>query len=359
MSCFNQNNNDPALQKAKLRDKNIKKQLLKQKKNLEREIKLLLLGAGESGKSTIFKQMKILHAKGFTDDDRISFKSVIYTNVLTDINNLIEISNIKKFQISAKNAENVKTIQAIPKLDIISKSSEAFTEKVAKAVAALWKDDGIQKAFGVKNEFQINDSAQFFFDKVEDLVKSDYKPDDQDVLRSRMRTVGVVVADFTIDDFQFKMVDVGGQRNERRKWIHVFDDVTAIIFVTSLSEFDRVLLEDGKTNRMIESIRLFEEICKVRYFRKTNIIVFFNKKDLFEEKLKVKDISCLFPEYKDGKNYKKATKFIERKFKEKCGNKRVVYPHFTCATDTSNVKHVFESAKNTILRNVLKDNNIM
>ena len=56
------------------------------------------------------------------------------------------------------------------------------------------------------------------------------------------------------------MYDVGGQRNERRKWIHCFEDVTAVIFVAAISEYDQKLFEDGATNRMVEALELFEEV---------------------------------------------------------------------------------------------------
>lgn len=81
------------------------------------------------------------------------------------------------------------------------------------------------------------------------------------------------------------MVDVGGQRNERRKWIHCFEDVTAIIFVAALSEYDQVLEEDNKTNRMIESLKLFEDTINNDWFNRKPVILFLNKVDLFEKKL--------------------------------------------------------------------------
>ena len=40
-----------------------------------------------------------------------------------------------------------------------------------------------------------------------------------------------------------RMVDVGGQRSERRKWIHCFENVTSIMFLVALSEYDQVLVE--------------------------------------------------------------------------------------------------------------------
>jgi GTPase SAR1 family protein len=81
------------------------------------------------------------------------------------------------------------------------------------------------------------------------------------------------------------MVDVGGQRNERRKWIHCFEDVTAIIFVAALSEYDQVLEEDNETNRMVESLKLFEDTINNDWFNRKPIILFLNKVDIFEKKL--------------------------------------------------------------------------
>ena len=83
-----------------------------------------------------------------------------------------------------------------------------------------------------------------------------------------------------------KLIDVGGQRGERERWIRVFSEsLTAVIFLTAISEFDQVLDEDDTTSRLIESIRLFTSIIKnKKYLGKTEIILFLNKKDVFIEK---------------------------------------------------------------------------
>ena len=94
------------------------------------------------------------------------------------------------------------------------------------------------------------------------------------------------------------MFDVGGQRSERKKWIHCFEGVTAIIFCVALSGYDLVLAEDEEMNRMTESTKLFESICNNKWFVDTSIILFLNKKDLFEEKIRHSPLSVCFPEYK-------------------------------------------------------------
>ena len=111
-----------------------------------------------------------------------------------------------------------------------------------------------------------------------------------------------------------RLVDVGGQRSERKKWIHCFEDVTAILFCAALSAYDLVLAEDDQMvgyalhyvklscllskNRMAESLWLFESICNNRWFQHTDIILFLNKKDLFKEKIKTSPLTICFPEYK-------------------------------------------------------------
>ncbi|VDL75177.1 unnamed protein product, partial [Nippostrongylus brasiliensis] len=96
--------------------------------------------------------------------------------------------------------------------------------------------------------------------------------------------------------------DVGGQRSERRKWIHCFDNVESIIFITAISEYDQVLFEDETTNRMIESMQLFNSICNSTWFLSTAMILFLNKKDLFMEKIKRVNITTAFPDYEGEKH---------------------------------------------------------
>ena len=98
------------------------------------------------------------------------------------------------------------------------------------------------------------------------------------------------------------MFDVGGQRSERKKWIHCFEGVTAIIFCVALSGYDLVLAEDEEMNRMMESMKLFDSICNNKWFVDTSIILFLNKKDLFAEKIRMSPLSVCFPEYKGMKS---------------------------------------------------------
>ena len=78
---------------------------------------------------------------------------------------------------------------------------------------------------------------KYYFEHIDRIKEANYLATQQDIILSRVRTSGIVTERYEIDDSQFEMYDVGGQRNERKKWIHCFDDVTAVIFVAALSEY--------------------------------------------------------------------------------------------------------------------------
>jgi hypothetical protein len=93
-----------------------------------------------------------------------------------------------------------------------------------------------------------------------------YSPTEEDILYCRSKTTGIVETQFDLDQAHFKIVDVGGQRGERVKWIHCFEDVVAIIFFAALSEYNQTLYEDDTVNRMHESLKLFDDIINSKWF---------------------------------------------------------------------------------------------
>lgn len=136
-----------------------------------------------------------------------------------------------------------------------------------------------------------------YFDSIDRIAQPNYLPTDQDVLRSRVKTTGITETTFIIGDLTYRMFDVGGQRSERKKWIHCFENVTTILFLVAISEYDQLLLEDETVNRMQEALTLFDSICNSRWFVKTSIILFLNKIDRFREKLPVSPMRNYFPDY--------------------------------------------------------------
>jgi guanine nucleotide-binding protein subunit alpha len=166
-------------------------------------------------------------------------------------------------------------------------------------------------------------------------------PNDQDVLRSRVKTTGITETTFIIGDLTYRMFDVGGQRSERKKWIHCFENVTTILFLVAISEYDQLLFEDETVNRMQEALTLFDSICNSRWFVKTSIILFLNKIDRFKEKLPVSPMKNYFPDYEGGADYAAACDYILNRFVSLNQHEtKQIYTHFTCATDTMQIRFV-------------------
>lgn len=202
----------------------------------------------------------------------------------------------------------------------------------------------------------MNDSTEYFFRELGRIATSDYIPSESDVLRLRKKTTGIIETKFESKHLNFRMVDVGGQRNERKKWIHCFQGVTAIVFITSLSEYDCVLEEDETTNRMRESLNLFTDIINNDFFKRTAIILFLNKKDLFAEKIKKTNLNVCFKGYKGKQEYKEGVEYIKQRFlaTDRSSKIRTIYSHETCATDTENAKVVFNAVQDKILTDLMK-----
>lgn len=316
------------------------------------DVKLLMLGAGESGKSTFFKQMKILYKQGYTAEELASCREVIYTHVLTSAFMLIgtrELFGIP-FQ-RAENAERASRVVSLADEHMLVDHSKGFTftKELTEDIEALWHDRAIQQVYARRSEFQLKDSAAYYFHHIQRIGSPDYIPTVEDLLRSRVKTLGIVDAEFSLGSFNITLYDVGGQRPERRKWMQCFQGVDSLLFFVALNEYDLTCYEDNKTNRMKESLMLFDETINNKWFYETPVILLLNKEDLFREKIRQVDLSILFPEYKGGADFDKAVDFIAGKFRSfnKNPDRRVVV-EITCATSTEEISKFMKTLEATL-----------
>ncbi|KAG1721024.1 heterotrimeric G protein alpha subunit [Suillus lakei] len=344
----------------KARSDAIDSQLEEDFRKFRKECKILLLGSGESGKSTIVKQMKIIHQNGFTKDELMMFRPTIYQNTLDSAQAIV-------LQMCHMNVEciiptNRTFAERILEYRVEGTPQFVFSADIAQAIHKVWQDPIIPKVMDCLSQFYLMDSADYFFTEALRIGTLDYTPTVNDVLRARATTTGITEMRFNMGQLSIHMFDVGGQRSERKKWIHCFESVTSIIFCTALSEYDQVLLEEknqGGPNRMQESLILFESIINSRWFLRTSIILFLNKVDIFKNKLPKVPIEKYFPEYIGGADINKAAKYIVWKFMQANRARLSVYPHLTQATDTTNIRLISATVHETILQNTLEDSGIL
>ncbi|XP_063217834.1 guanine nucleotide-binding protein G(f) subunit alpha-like isoform X2 [Bacillus rossius redtenbacheri] len=350
-------------------------------------IKLLLLGPGESGKTTILKQMKILHIKGFSDSERLAIVSQIRQNVHESIYDIVR--NMTQLDPPIDLDDDQSGNSAVYILDLGKQGPQKFDTQYFDHVQILWGDSGVQECYRRSSEFQLISSAKYFLDRIDKVRLPGYNPSDQDILHSRKRTTGIQKIEFTVKvpasygggSQTFWMFDVGGQRGERHKWIQVFEGIQAILFLTAASDYDLVLREDRTVNRLRETVELFDNVWNSRFLQEAGYIMFLNKQDVLKEKTESgKRIGDYFPEYHNYKFIKKGIPFDEYT-KTKCfirdlfvevtrkrrntqldnqlrnsglvvparTKPRECYYHFTTATDTDNIRKVFDDVHSMII----------
>eukprot|EP01084_Bolivina_argentea_P269872 458775_1 len=335
------------------------RKLQREKQEAEQVHKLLLLGTGNSGKSTFFKQLTQIHGGGFGDEEFNSASKHIQDSVVVQMKNILN---------TFKNPENDEFKADLPSELLITgkKVSNLSPEQplsvVVDEIALLWDDQIIKDAYINRTNLGIADSAPHFLDDLDRIKAPDYRPTPEDILLARIPTTGMRDRKFTIKGSQFNIFDVGGQRSERNKWIHCFDTVHAILFVASLSCYDQSLYEENELNAMDEALELFNIVSNSRYFTHSSLILFLNKSDLFYEKIKNKPLTICFREYEGDNDPDDCIAYITMKFKEQVSAKRdskSMYTHVTCATDQHNVRKVFDDVQHAVVTNALKHNGLI
>ncbi|XP_012992203.2 guanine nucleotide-binding protein subunit alpha-14 isoform X2 [Esox lucius] len=334
----------------------IEKQLKRDKRDSRFEVKLLLLGTGESGKSTFIKQMRLIHGAGYSEEEKQSFTKLVYQNIFTAMQSMIRAMQTLNIPYSEAQNEDYAIMLSEMEVDMVNDLETSHVE----AIRSLWRDRGVQECYQRRREYQLSDSTKYYLSDLNRIADPSYIPTQQDILRVRVPTTGIIEYPFDMDNVIFRMVDVGGQRSERRKWIHCFENVTSIIFLVALSEYDQVLAECDE-NRMEESKALFKTIITCSWFQDSSVILFLNKTDLLEEKIRHSHLVNYFPEYTGPKNDPEAAReFILKMYQDQnTDREETLYSHFTCATDTENIRFVFAAVRDTIIKHHLKEFSIV
>lgn len=378
---------------------------LVQNKDKERnQMRMFLLGAGESGKSTVLKQMRLLHKQSFTDFERRQYTEVIWFDMIESMKQLIfnarklgvtldsdqpdlplaeykrivvqtkgvqdysanDMSLIGDYDVgyterrAVKNADDPES-SLLVSVDEIDEPNERVTgefsrNQVAEAISMLWEHDaGIRTCYQKSNMFQLELSVKYYFDNVHNFKDPNYRSSDQDIIMGRIKTTGITENKFYIHNTTLTVLDAGGQRLERKKWIHCFQNVDAVLFVLAVLEYDQMLYEDGRVHRMQESFQLFDALCNSVWFQNTPFILFLNKVDLLREKLPRSPITKYFPDYtQDPLDENAVLEYFESRLLKMNRTQKPIYVHRTCATDTASISFVLTAVTDMMIQQNLK-----
>jgi len=260
-------------------------------------------------------------------------------------------------------SDDLKTAEAINQRE----ENTRIPPQLGPPVLKLFNSEPVKKAYARRSEFWILDSCAYYLQNLERFVEEGFEPTEEDQVMARIRTTGIVVTQLEQkiaqpkedepDTIRFQVVDVGGQRNERKKWIHCFDDVKAILFIVNLNAYDQVLFEDSKKNRLVESLELFQDITHKDIFKETPIILFLNKKDLFETMIQERDLAevkdsdgkFLFSDYTGGRRVIPALEYISALFKKQVPSGKTVDVQVVTGVFKRDIRCAFDDVKKALI----------
>ncbi|GAA5826440.1 hypothetical protein JCM11251_002369 [Rhodosporidiobolus azoricus] len=340
----------PVDHEAEARNAAIDKALAADREKLRKEIKLLFLGAGESGKSTILKQFQLAYGAPFTTPQREEHPDVIYDNALRSMQVVIDAFNLLQIELPDVLNEDIEFLLSLGEEPDLAAPEGELDGKVASAISRLWAFEGAKEAVDMSHEYQLNDSAPYYFDNIARLAQPGYLPSDQDILRSRVKSTGIVEVKLDVHNTPYRLCDVGGQRSERKKWINCFSDVQVLLFVLALSEFNQMLYEDESVSRMAEATTLWQSIANSKWFANASVILFLNKTDLFRQKLALYKLADYMPEYAGPNTFEATSSFLAQRFGELYTNpNRALIMHLTCATDSGQIRPVLAAVQEQVI----------
>ncbi|KAI0294691.1 guanine nucleotide binding protein, alpha subunit [Multifurca ochricompacta] len=417
------------------------------------DVKILLLGQSESGKSTTLKQFQLLHTPAAFQAERMAWRIVIYLNLVRSVRRVLDtISAEREEEISElsdtasllsdgqtavssvstdpetrriaaeKYAEYSTALAPVLELEArlirnlredddedeatrlgdgsapgwsvprgeyavrtTSNWKRALTlgrsrskrksasvsvpwwedpsdpvhtlESCRNSMNRLWKDEWVRRRL-VEKRVRLQESSGLCR-----ITAKMYAPTDEDVLKARLKTVGVVEHSFTINmgsirgNSNWVIYDVGGSRSQRHAWAPFFQDVNAIIFLAPISAFDQVLTEDSRVNRLEDSLLLWRAVVSNKLLEKVPIVLFLNKSWCSVENHLLT--------YGDRPNeYEPVSKYLRNKFgllhnQNSSNRDRELFIHFTAVIDKAKTAQIITSVREAILRINLKTLKLM
>ncbi|CAO3687356.1 unnamed protein product [Rhizopus microsporus] len=182
------------------RSNEIDRYLEKERGIREKECKILLLGSGESGKSTILKQMKIINLNGYSSDELFAWRATVYRNVVESAQALIQA--MAKLGVDYEKAELRENVDKVLEYRVSGNPKSQLSPEIVAIIKLLWQDKAVLSYFEKRDKtFYIMDSAPYFFDSMDRIGQANYIPNEQDVLRARLKTTGITEIQFQMGGF--------------------------------------------------------------------------------------------------------------------------------------------------------------
>ncbi|XP_006463700.1 hypothetical protein AGABI2DRAFT_187221 [Agaricus bisporus var. bisporus H97] len=235
----------------------------------------------------------------------------------------------------------------------------------------LWEDPNVRGVLK-RQKIKLEEGSGFFLNDLKRVTSPKFIPSDDDVLKARLKTVGVAEYRFEMEvpmsrdtGTEWRIVDVGGSRSQVITWVPFFDDVDAIIFLAPISSFDQVLTEDRTVNRLEDSVLLWKAVCSNKLLANVDLVLFLNKCDILDHKLRSGiRLSKYVRSYADRENnLDTVSKYMRSKFgaiqREHSPIPRKFYAFCTSVTDTATTAGIIASVRDMVIRQYLRQSKFL
>jgi len=281
---------------------NKKKANTPKKKEPSPLLNILLLGVGSVGKSTVAKQMRVIH-RPYTKLERNKFGMILKQNLLEAVQLFLKAHHLE---------DMLGGPQVLQKYEM--------SANVSREMIRMWKDSKIQALWAAsKKSHQFSSTCEYALSNFERIMAADFVPTDDDIIHAQIKTTGVSEYLFEAEypsRVQFNFIDTGGEPNQRRKWTNFMEQSVAVVYVAALDVYDEMDVVDFTSNAMQDSMETFWEVSNIPELKDKLFVLYLNKRDKFEQKLSRSPLEAAFPAYKGGRNVNKAIEFIGSEFRK-------------------------------------------
>eukprot|EP01080_Neovahlkampfia_damariscottae_P000777 gene777-9027_t len=263
------------------------------------EICIVLLGPGEVGKSTIFKQIQLIFDKNFIEE--FDFR-IVNENSLMYFRDCIQVLDK---EIGSKwtdtkdqnHKESINITRNLSNLQMIVEYDALPVKEIQETISDLYNEDlPLKKILKNNHRHSIGDPVKYILSNVENYMNDDYEYTEQDLMKAYKKTTGVSKFEFMYKEQKFVVYDTGGQRNERLKWKWITEKANAVIYVGALSQYNETCYEDETTNKILECLSVLGSVLEDEKVFGLPFYLYLNKRDVLLEQLQLEDISVAFPD---------------------------------------------------------------
>ncbi|KAF2656343.1 guanine nucleotide-binding protein alpha-3 subunit [Lophiostoma macrostomum CBS 122681] len=331
---------------AAMRSEAIDRRLEEDATSLRRETKLVLMGAVNSGKELIMRQMKVIYAEGYPREERMGYRHAVRSTVRLLIHAMIDL--LKDTGVNLSNDLNQDFAILLHEVETVD--LKHISPDAVRAVENIWHSESFSTLFVRNFEIDFPQYAAYFAHEILRIAANDFVPSEADIIRLNHSMGGIKELRFTWDELDVRLFNISGFIPDqfRKRWFHQLEGATALIYTVDVSSYDRPYFGQPTESQLLDDFATFESWANSPKFSGTSIVLLLNNFSRFREKLPHSPLSTFFGDYYPGPDPEtSARQYILKRFKDVNRNRLSIYS-FWVDLDMSDNQHLYAALKKTL-----------